>query len=354
MTDEIQESYRTLELKEGASPEAVKEAYRSLVKVWHPDRFGDDEKLRRRADEKLKQINRAYDLLKDHRPPRAQGTETHDNRASREASSADGASGSSRRNRPAPRGVHVPHAKLQRAPNMTHARLGCLLVGGVSAVLLILILIGLFYDDSLSGRRTVALTPPTPGAEVAADPEDTKDDARAEDAPESEVAPRGGTPVEAVAIEADLAAAEARARQAARATVNESPGRTAVGSGRDPLEFQTKAGDRSFLSRQFYKNGMGHLNSRGGPREDAKAVEWFRRASQRGHAGAQRMLAGLLREGRGVETDRDRALFWILVAAGQGDGEAKREIPRFEEGMDASRRATARTMAAAELRRLRE
>ncbi len=353
MNDEIRESHRTLELKEGASPEAIKEAYRSLVKVWHPDRFGDDEKLRRRADEKLKQINRAYDLLKDYRPPDSRGKQSDARRASGAATAGAGA-----RKKPAARGVHVPHAKLQRAPNMTHARLGCLLVGGVSAVVLILILIGLFYDDSLSGRRTVALTPSSPGEDAAEGaPEEAGDEGRGMDGSEperEEREEREGKAVATVALEADLAAAEARARQAARASVVESAGRNAVEPDKEPLEFRTEAGDQSFLSQQFYKNGMGHLNLRGGSREDAKAVDWFRRASQRGHAGAQRMLAGLLLEGRGVEIDRDRALFWILVAAGQADGEAKREIPRFEEGVDASRRATARTLAAAELRRLRE
>jgi len=350
MNDEIRESYRTLELKEGASPEAIKEAYRSLVKVWHPDRFGDDEKLRRRADEKLKQINRAYDLLKEYRPPDSRGRQSG---ARRESGAGSG--GDPGRKQPSPRSVHVPHAKLQRAPNMTHARLGCLLVGGVSAVVLILNLIGLFYDDSLSGRRTVALTPSSPGEGAAEEaPEGAGDEGRDMDGSEPEREERAGEVFATVALEADLAAAEARARQAARAGVDEMPGRNAVEPDGESLDFRTAAGDQSFLSQQFYKNGMGHLNLRGGSREDAKAVEWFRRASQRGHAGAQRMLAGLLLEGRGVEIDRDRALFWILVAAGQGDGEAKREIPRFEEGVDASRRATARTLAADELRRLRE
>ena len=41
----------------------IKEAYRDLVKVWHPDRFGDDPRLRQKAEEKLQQINDAYRVL---------------------------------------------------------------------------------------------------------------------------------------------------------------------------------------------------------------------------------------------------------------------------------------------------
>jgi len=34
-----------------------------MVKVWHPDRFGSDPRLRQKAEERLKQINKAYQVL---------------------------------------------------------------------------------------------------------------------------------------------------------------------------------------------------------------------------------------------------------------------------------------------------
>lgn len=43
--------------------EEVKCSYRELVKVWHPDRFGGDPKLQRKAGEKLKEINLAYEWI---------------------------------------------------------------------------------------------------------------------------------------------------------------------------------------------------------------------------------------------------------------------------------------------------
>ena len=52
--DEIDRYYEILDLQPGASPEEVKQAYRELVKVWHPDRFSHDPKLIKRAHEKLK------------------------------------------------------------------------------------------------------------------------------------------------------------------------------------------------------------------------------------------------------------------------------------------------------------
>ena len=55
---------REMELEAGADFGAVRRAYRDLVQVWHPDRFGGNEKLQERAQEKLKRINLAYEGLR--------------------------------------------------------------------------------------------------------------------------------------------------------------------------------------------------------------------------------------------------------------------------------------------------
>jgi DnaJ domain len=52
-----------LSLKPGATTTEIKEAYRDLVKVWHPDRFGNDVRLRQKAEHQLKLINEAYRTL---------------------------------------------------------------------------------------------------------------------------------------------------------------------------------------------------------------------------------------------------------------------------------------------------
>jgi hypothetical protein len=56
--------YRILGLDPGASPDQVKEAYRDMAKVWHPDRFAHDPRLQQKAQERLKAINEAYEILK--------------------------------------------------------------------------------------------------------------------------------------------------------------------------------------------------------------------------------------------------------------------------------------------------
>ena len=58
------EALEVLGLAAGATPAEIKAAHRDLVKVWHPDRFGNDTPLRAKAEEKLKQINQAYMVLR--------------------------------------------------------------------------------------------------------------------------------------------------------------------------------------------------------------------------------------------------------------------------------------------------
>lgn len=63
---DIKQHYEMLGLRPGASPAEVKQAYRSLAKIWHPDRFTHDLQLKQQAEEKIKSINEAYQQLKLH------------------------------------------------------------------------------------------------------------------------------------------------------------------------------------------------------------------------------------------------------------------------------------------------
>lgn len=56
--------YEVLEVHPGASEKEIKQAYRDLAKIWHPDRFAHDPKLREKATKKLQEINLAYTQLR--------------------------------------------------------------------------------------------------------------------------------------------------------------------------------------------------------------------------------------------------------------------------------------------------
>ena len=61
--DEMHKYYQILWLKPWASKEEINRAYKDLIKVWHPDRFFDNERLKEKANEKLKEIILAYKKL---------------------------------------------------------------------------------------------------------------------------------------------------------------------------------------------------------------------------------------------------------------------------------------------------
>lgn len=62
----VEEAFRILEVNQSASWEEVKQTYREMVKVWHPDRFHNDEKFKTRATRKIQDINAAYKVLEAH------------------------------------------------------------------------------------------------------------------------------------------------------------------------------------------------------------------------------------------------------------------------------------------------
>lgn len=62
----INQCYEILGLKPDTSPEEVKQAYRDLAFVWHPDRFPNNPRLKEKAQEELKKINTAYEVLKSY------------------------------------------------------------------------------------------------------------------------------------------------------------------------------------------------------------------------------------------------------------------------------------------------
>ncbi len=64
MQQDLAALYAALGLPVGAPLEQIEQAHRDLVNVWHPDRFAQNPRLQRKAEEKLKEINAAHDALR--------------------------------------------------------------------------------------------------------------------------------------------------------------------------------------------------------------------------------------------------------------------------------------------------
>jgi molecular chaperone DnaJ len=64
--------YEVLGLKEGADEAEIKKAYRELVKKYHPDQYQENP-LSDLAEEKLREVNEAYEYLTKNNSARSQG-----------------------------------------------------------------------------------------------------------------------------------------------------------------------------------------------------------------------------------------------------------------------------------------
>ncbi len=62
-SDKIKRFYKILGLQPDAPLKEVKQAYRALLKKWHPDLFQDNPQLQQKAQEVVKKLNEIYDEL---------------------------------------------------------------------------------------------------------------------------------------------------------------------------------------------------------------------------------------------------------------------------------------------------
>lgn len=59
----LEQCYKVFGISPYASDREVKQAYRNLIKSWHPDLFSSNPHLQKKAEEKLKTVNRIYKIL---------------------------------------------------------------------------------------------------------------------------------------------------------------------------------------------------------------------------------------------------------------------------------------------------
>jgi TPR repeat protein len=82
-----------------------------------------------------------------------------------------------------------------------------------------------------------------------------------------------------------------------------------------------------------------------GPKNNAEAVKWYRKAADQGHTVSQYNLGVMYRKGEGVPKDLVQAHVWMNIAGAAGDEDAKRNLEILEEQMTLDQKAEAMKLA---------
>ena len=317
--------YSILEIPESATPEEIKQAYRLLLQVWHPDRFHHNPDLLAKAEKKTREINAAFATLSN--PALKQ---RYDER------------------RPTSRARQEPHTRkpsgdevrTTRCPNSVCAsvlRVNATIIGivtcpscrttfrydperdekwdiilpegnevftsarmAISAIVLVFAMVAVWTATAKS--KTI----------VSNKPAHTHTD-------EHETLPRNASSAETQHEHMDPL--EPIQRQMAQASGRAPSPPPDIISDVDLQQLKTLAVQGSAWAQS--QLGQLYANGRGMAQDHTTARGWYEKAAAQGHAGAQSQLGQLYADGRGVPQDYKKARQWWEQAALQGNAQAQ-------------------------------
>ena len=319
--DEVLKSFRVLDLEFGAPSKAVKKAYRDLVKRWHPDQFTNDPKQRQEAEEKLKEINLAYERIQDYQasesiPSTIKPIQSRKRQATRPTTKAPGvppqpkphassspppqsASHDAGPNKPEAAATNA--ASRKRAPSLWQGRFvrPTAIAASVMAVFFLLLNSHFPHEEKEEKEETVTplllpvvglpapnLDSPKPTSQEAVQPMLELLTPRSE----SGGAPRAKAAEIPISI-GNLNIATTRPEEIALSKVASSLKAKLPERGQS-LAQPIPASDKEDANAQFQR-GLRYAQGEGVPQDYVEAVKWYRLAAEAGHASAQKNLGFL-------------------------------------------------------------
>jgi TPR repeat protein len=345
--------YTILELHDSATPEEIKDAYRLLLQVWHPDRFHHRPALRTKAEQKSGKINVAFETLSDPvlkqrydewlraasgpsakpvEPVTCPSCQTTIRPASDRKESWDTYQ---RRHRAKENRNHTDGATAQENQNFPPTRMAMVAIG-------LLFIVVIVFTLTKTSKTIVSNKPPQtveqetlPEAEPLGVEEeahvhqavDMRDGASNSSAQTNERATPPRSAPSAETQQERLNGLDAMQRLMAQAPGRAPASPTEMISAVD-LQQLMRLGAQGNASAQ---NQLGQIyaNGRGVPQDLTTARKWYEKAAAQGHAWAQNQLGQLSADGLGVPQDYKKARYWWEQAAAQGASQAQYNLAQL-------------------------
>ena len=342
--------YTILEIQDTATPEEIKDSYRLLLQVWHPDLFHHRPALLAKAEEKSRKINVAFETLSD--PVlkqryddwlRASGgwrTKAVESvtcpschttiRPAHEHS--EGWEAYERRRRATEERNRTAGATGQGNPPFPRAKTAMLAIGALFTIVIVFVLTKPSKVRISNKPPQVVAQESRPDTELLAgnemDPDSHAETARegVSNSPaqaDEQTAPSRDTPPTTPRQEGlDLTQ-----RLMAKTPVRVQPPPAEMVSAVDQQQLMRLA-TQGYASAQ---NQLGELyaNGRGVPQDYSTARKWYAKAAAQGHGWAQNQLGQLSADGLGVPQDYKQAHHWWEQAAAHGVSQAQYNLAQL-------------------------
>ena len=314
--------YTILEIQDSATPEEIKDSYRLLLQVWHPDRFHHRPKLRAKADQKSGKINVAFETLSDPvlkqryddwlrscrarsakavEPVTCPSCQTTIHSAPEQGESWDIYE---RRHRAKKDHDHTAGATAQGNQPFPRARTAMLAIAALFTLVIVFAL-------TKPSKVIISNKPPQINAQE----------------PILMTEPLGGEEEEHVHQVADVSTSSVQANE------RETPPRNAP-----TTHAQQEHLDRPELTKRLMAQAPGHAPASPPEMISDVDLQQLMRLGAQGKASAQNQLGQLYAHGRGVPQDYTTARRWFEKAAAQGHGWAQNQLGQLSaDGLGAPR-----------------